>query len=64
MSGGTVKVRVPEHRAVTIDGTHHPAGAVLDLPAADAKALDEQGYVELVESAKPRRGGRGTDGQA
>jgi hypothetical protein len=44
MSG--VKVRVKAHRAITVDDRLVEAGEEVIVPAAEAKALEAEGYVE------------------
>lgn len=62
----TVRVQVRPHRAITLtlgegDKAYtvlHVAGAELELDPADAKALAEQGFIELAGGARVRPEGR------
>jgi hypothetical protein len=64
-AAATVTVRVRPGRALTLTSGDehagsvlHVAGAELELEAADARALVEQGFVALADAARPRHGSR------
>jgi hypothetical protein len=55
VSAETVTVRLLEHRSVEVEGTLRGPGEEVEVSAADAEALEREGYAERVKPQRPKR---------